>query len=196
MTRYLIFFFLLSESISSFAYSKDNKIYRDTTIQKAITTNQSEAQHNCGDGCVGVDEDFNFFLFTLALIATAFILVLIGIGIILTIALLGIIFLLTSFGILSTSIIVGIQQKSFQKGFKTFMVLIFGLGGTIVGLIAFGLWNKIVHWWSLNIALAFGASCGLTGGVLFGLIATLILQKIGNFLKLKIEEQKQNISTK
>ena len=181
-----IFLFLSSIQIN-LLLSQVQKVdtLKSITSQKTNSTNNQNVNYDAD--CV--DEEFNLFLFALAMCATVLTLILVGVGSILTLCFLGAIFALTTFGLLSISFIVGLQQKSIQKGFKTFMLLFCGTGGTIFGATTMWIWNKIVHWWSFKTTLFVGSIGGLIGGLLLGLLATYIVQKIGAIIKNKIEER-------
>lgn len=180
MKKYILFLIFIFNT--DFAFSNVSK--PNDTLSSINNYNISTTQSSEGF----VDEDFNLFLLGFALVVTAFVILLMGSGAVITIIFLGIIFAFTTFGILTTSILIGIKQKSFQKGFKSFMIILCGIGGLIFGTFALWIWNKVTHWWTLKTTILFGVSGGLIGGILFGLVSTLILQKIGTFLLLKFED--------
>jgi len=60
---------------------------------------------------------------------------------------------LTTAGVLSTSVLVGIQQKSVSKGFKTFFL---GVAMVIVSVIFFWFVNSVKEWWDTNISIVVG----------------------------------------
>lgn len=83
--------------------------------------------------------------------------VLVAVGVLIILAVVGVViaallFLLTGmliiFGVVSASALVGVYQRSYRKGIKTFVVLICGTGGLISGVaLLYGL-NYIMHWMS------------------------------------------------
>jgi hypothetical protein len=171
-------------SLRTFAQTADSTIQITNSVQTdTITTKSNSMKYDEND-------DFSPGLFFFAMIGFVFILVCVGAGIVLTVLGLLIIFGLVSFGILSTSIIVGLNKKSFAKGFKTFFVL----ASTFVGLIFFGvgfwLLNKIAHWWTTQTAIITGATSGLFAGLAFGLLAYYVLQRLTTYFK-----QKLNLTT-
>lgn len=135
-------------------------------------------------------------LFIFIILAFLFILISIGIGIIVAILTLLIIFGLIVLGILSASIIIGLNKKSFTKGFKTFLISSTTFGGGIFGIFGFWILNKITHWWSISTSLTIGSFCGLVSGILFGYFLFYIIQKLTAFLniKLKMIKLKNNYS--
>lgn len=129
-------------------------------------------------------------LFILIILAFSLILISIGIGIVLAILILLIIFGLIFSGILSASIMVGLNNKSFTKGFKTFVISSTTFGGLILGIFGFWIINKITHWWSLSISLTIGSFCGLISGILFGYFLFYIIQNLTTFLNTKLKMMK------
>ena len=131
-------------------------------------------------------DDFSSGLFFFAMIGFIFIMVFVGAGIALTLLGLSIVFGLISFGILSTSIIVGLNKKSFAKGFKTFIILESTIGGLLFCSAGFWLLNRIVHWWTGQTAILTGVTCGLIAGLVFGLLVNYVLQRVTNYFKTKL----------
>lgn len=131
-------------------------------------------------------DDFSPMVFVVALIGFGLILASIGAGIALTVLGLFIILGLVSLGVLSTSIIVGLNKKSFAKGFKTFVVLSSTVFGLLMCGAGFFFLNTIFHWTTSQIALLSGATCGLLAGLLVGLSANFILQKLTDYFKTKL----------
>src|SRR5688500_10864427 len=114
------------------------------SINDSSTTKDSVISNlNADNAASEADEEFNLFLFALA---TAFISIMIGGAIIgafaATLALLSL-FGLVSLGILSVSVVTGLYDRSFKTGFKTFLIIAGGLGGTVFGTAAFWLIVKL-----------------------------------------------------
>ena len=124
------------------------------------------------------DDDFSPGLLFFALIGAAFILASVGAGAVLTAFSLLIVFGLISLGVLSASIVVGLNKKSFSKGFKTFIVLGSTVNGIVIAIAAFLILNQLVHWWSTQTALVSGTAVGAIAGLGFGYLAIYILQKL------------------
>jgi hypothetical protein len=133
-----------------------------------------------------IDNDFAPGLFVFAVLLFIFILICVGVGIVLTVTVLLILFGLIGAGILSTSVLVGLNKKSFTKGFKTFLLSTSSMGGLLLGVIGFFILNKITHWWSLKIALFAGSLTGILAGLLFGFFAFFVIQKLTTLLKSKL----------
>ena len=132
-------------------------------------------------------EDFAPGLFFFAIFAFVFILICVGAGIVLIVTGLLILFGLIGTGILSASILVGLNKKSFTKGFKTFLVSIATIGGLLIGMAGFWILNRISHWWTLKTTLFAGSISGLLAGLVFGLFAFYVIQKLTTFLKTKLK---------
>jgi len=135
-------------------------------------------------------EDYDNFapgLAIFALFAFIFILVCVGVGIVLTVAGLLILFGLIGTGILSASILVGLNKKSFTKGFKTFLVSTTTIGGLLFGITSFWILNKATHWWTFKTTLFAGSIIGLLTGLVLGLVTFFLIQKLTSYLKLKLK---------
>ncbi len=176
----LIFWFSMLTCLTIFGQTSDS-IKPFTTAEKANTLMTT---HNTAD--FDQSDDFSPGMLFFALIGLALILICVGAGIVLTVLGLLAIFGLVSFGVLSTSLIVGLNKKSFAKGFKTFIVLSSTVGGLLICGTGFWLFNKIVHWWTTQTAIFTGATCGLLAGLIFGLLANYILQRLTNYFKTKL----------
>jgi hypothetical protein len=174
-----ILLFILT-SLTTFGQTVDslNQAKKSTQSETLITQTTPKEYED--------SDDFSPGLLFFAVIGIAFILVFVGVGIALTVLGLLIIFAFVSFGILSTSIIVGLNKKSFAKGFKTFIVLASSIGSLLFCSAGFWLVNKITHWWTIKTAIITGASFGLLSGFAFGLLAFYILQKLTNYFKQKL----------
>lgn len=87
--------------------------------------------------------------------------------------------LLTAWGILGVSLLVGVRQNSFKKGFKTFWLLAssFGTGflGLFMGFLVQLAWGE--HF-PANAPLWLGFGSGLLGGLLFGYLSYRVLQYV------------------
>jgi hypothetical protein len=167
----LVFCILISFGLNGL--TSDTAIHSITSIQSDTTIINSYEEM----------DDFSPGIFVGALIGIVFIIICVGIGIALTIIVLLIIFGLISFGVLSASVLVGLINKSFAKGFKTLLVSSSAIGGLI--LITFGLWFfKLYysHLWIAQISIALGAILGLISGLIFGLLAYYVLQRLTTFL--------------
>ena len=134
-------------------------------------------------------DDFSPGLFFFVIFALIVVLLGIGAGIALTVVGLLVLAGLIGAGILSASILVGLNKKSFTKGFKTFLVSAATIGGLLVGMIGFGVMNMITHWWTLQTALLSGSVIGIVAGFAFGLFAFYVIQRLTTFLRAKLKTQ-------
>ncbi len=170
---------LLLTFSTSLAFSQTTD--RIQVTADTLRQNQTENFHE------EIENDFSPGLGLFALFAFGFMFICIGAGIVLTIIGLLILFGLIGAGILSASVLIGLYNKSFEKGFKTFIVSAITLGGLFIG--ATGLWllNKIVHWFTTQAALTIGSVGGLLTGLLLGLLMFYVLQKLTAFWKDKLK---------
>ncbi|MBB6369618.1 hypothetical protein [Chryseobacterium shigense] len=137
------------------------------------------------------DEDF---LIALILMGALFFLLALIIGVVLILMFFLILFFLISGGIISASVLVGIQQKSVSKGFKTLFLSVSILGTTIVSVIFFYFINLIQHWWTADISIVAGIICGALSGWLLGLLIFKASGKLVTFLKNKYNDRMKSKS--
>lgn len=155
------------------------------TLQ-TVTTIHSDTTTIADNNTYNDDEDFAPGLGLFALFGIGFIFVCVGAGVALTVFGLLILFGLISLGALSASVLVGLNRKSFATGFKTFLVFSTTIGGLIICGAGFWMLNKFVHWWSAKTAILVGVSLGFVAGLVCGLIAFYVLQRLTTFLKSKL----------
>lgn len=117
----------------------------------------------------------------------AFFAIIIGIALLLIVA--AILFLLISGGIISASVLVGFQQKSAGKGFKTFFILLCSLGTSAISVVFFWVLNSVYDWWTTEIAAFAGLVAGVFTGWLLGLLIFYTFRRIVLFLKEKFENR-------
>ncbi|WP_234733732.1 hypothetical protein [Tellurirhabdus bombi] len=94
---------------------------------------------------------------------------------------------LVSVGMLSASILVGIHQKSFERGFRTLVILFSGSGGLVLGAVSLFIANEFFHWWTTKSALLIGSGSGVFAGLGLGFLALLILKRLTDFLKQRFQ---------
>lgn len=111
--------------------------------------------------------------------------ILIGVGVVIGLAALFILFVLVSLGVISTSVYVGLYQRSFQKGFKVLILLTTTLSAMAVGMTGLVVVNHIQHWFSPITALGIGAVSGVAAGILLGLLIHAVIRKVSSVLYLK-----------
>jgi len=111
------------------------------------------------------------------------------IGIILGLLLILIVIFLISAGIISASLLVGLQQKSLSKGFKTFFISVSILGSTIASVILFLFINTVKNWWQADTAIIAGIVSGIASDWILGVIMFTASKKLVMFLKNKYADR-------
>ena len=119
-----------------------------------------------------------------------FFLVLVGSGIVITMMLLLVLFALVPLGILSTSFIVGLYNRSFIKGFKTFWYGLFILGGSLLSALTTLTMATAFKWWTFEVALIIGSICGPPAGFASGWLSLKAFSHITSYFKRRL-----NVST-
>ncbi|WP_034058447.1 hypothetical protein [Lacinutrix jangbogonensis] len=155
-----------------------------------VSVQNSSSQHiqNTSNNLVSQDEVYEDDFAPMLLFLVIFALVCIGAGIVLTALVLLIIFVLIGAGILSASILVGLNNKSFSKGFKTFLVSTSAVVGLTVGLSFFYAIHETMKIWTLSTALISGGLSGIIAGIGFGFFAFYVIQKLTSFFKVKLNK--------
>ncbi|MNG54192.1 hypothetical protein D3C87_453220 [compost metagenome] len=125
------------------------------------------------------------FIATLLLIGSLVFLALAVISILLGLLFIVTIILLISAGIISTSVIVGLQQRSITKGFKTLFLSSAILGSSIVSVIFCIFLNAVYDWSSNNMAILIGLVLGIILGTGLGLLAFKAMAGLIRFLMSK-----------
>lgn len=125
------------------------------------------------------DDDF---LAVLLLLGSFVFLALTVISILLGLLFVATIILLISGGIISTSVIVGIQQRSITKGFKTLFLSSAIVGSTIVSVIFCIFLNAVYDWHSNNTAILIGIGLGIVLGIGLGLLTFKAMTELFRFL--------------
>lgn len=110
-------------------------------------------------------------------------LLLIGVGIVIALAAFAFVSALISVGALSTSVIVGLNKRSFTKGFKTFIYLLPSGLGVLIGALGLVLLNMVMHWFSAGVATLIGAGAGLTAGLFIGYLLLFAIQRLTTHYK-------------
>ncbi|MCS4226660.1 hypothetical protein [Sphingobacterium sp. BIGb0165] len=122
------------------------------------------------------------FIATLLLMGSLVFLALAVISILLGLLFIVTIILLISAGIISTSVIVGLQQRSITKGFKTLFLSSAILGSSIVSVIFCIFLNAVYDWSSNNMAILIGVVLGIILGTGLGLLAFRAMAGLIRFL--------------
>jgi len=155
------------------------------SLQTSITLQRDSIQHSTAVDNYDDYEDIPFKagFIVIIMIGTAFLAGCVAAGAFLTVGLLVALFGLVSLGIVSASLLIGLYQKSVEKGFRSFVVLICSTGGMTVGAMAFVVLNQLMHWVSLQTALLTGAGCGLGAGILLGYVNFILLKRLTRYFK-------------
>jgi len=125
------------------------------------------------------------FIATLLLMGSLVFLALAVISILLGLLFIITIILLISAGIISTSVIVGLQQRSITKGFKTLFLSSAIVGSSIVSVIFCIFLNAVYDWSSNNMAMLIGLVLGIILGTGLGLLAFKAMAGLIRFLTSK-----------
>jgi hypothetical protein len=151
---------------------------RTDTVQKAMTAITEKEYDNSNDYDPG--------LFLIGLTGLGIIIISVGAGIIVSMVCFFLLLTFVSVGIVSTSIIVGLHKKSFERGFKIFIISSSSFAGTLLFTIVFWAINHVMHWFTTKTALLTGACFGLVSGFILGLLVAYILKKLTNYFKGKL----------
>ncbi|MGZ5243666.1 MAG: hypothetical protein ACXWEY_03080 [Bacteroidia bacterium] len=118
-----------------------------------------------------------------SLAALFFMLFCIGAGIAVAIILALIFMAFAALGIVTASAWVGLQKRSFEKGFRVFWLLCTGCGALVSGAFAAYIINRIFRLYEWWIATGTGALIGLVSGLVVGAVSLFVLSQLTNFLK-------------
>lgn len=138
----------------------------------------------CSNVSVPANDDVSPGMLFLLVIGGLIIFAGLAIGIVLVGLVILLVTALISAGILSVSILTGLHKRSFTTGFKTFVIL----SSTVMGALGAGAvcWLLYMLHWKIDSTTIVVILCGgAISGILFGFIATFILQKTGSYLKSK-----------
>jgi len=123
------------------------------------------------------DDEFNVFLFTLF---SLFICGLFGaavIGALVAALLILFLFFLTAFGFFSIAIAIGIYKRSFNSGFTSLLMLVFGTGCSIIGCVGFLFIDLLFHLpANRTTTLLIGLTSGAIAGIMLGKISAKLIQ--------------------
>ncbi len=135
------------------------------------------------------DDDFLVILILMGMLFFVFAVIL---TVILIVIFFGILLALVGAGIISASVLVGMQQRSLNKGLKTLLLMASVLGSTIVSVIFFWFGNQVRDWWSQEIALFIGIGAGLVLGCVLGLLFFNTFLKIKDALMLQYHKRQRS----
>jgi hypothetical protein len=169
--------FILLIILSTISFGQNTELFADSL--EMATDPASDAE-----------PDDTFYMAGLATMTMFFMIVffvLVIVGLILACILLAIFSGLVMAGIVSTSLVVGLYKKSFQKGFKLLIVLTSMFLSSIATTVVFVIVNKIMHWFIVEVAivggLILGALSGLVCGLVFFRLLKLAVDKLTTWLK-------------
>ncbi|SDJ98563.1 hypothetical protein SAMN05421823_101586 [Catalinimonas alkaloidigena] len=93
---------------------------------------------------------------------------------------------LITVGVVSTSVFIGVHQRSATKGFLAFTLTTFAVIGCALGCASGEILYRILHQGTVATSLLLGAFVGLIAGILFGRIAFRLLQRFITYLRQKL----------
>jgi hypothetical protein len=129
------------------------------------------------------DDEFNLFLFTLVFVFISGVAGAAIIGAMAAALLLFFIFSLISLGAISTSIGIGLYKRSYEAGFKTFFVIVFGISCGMVGAIGLPMVNMIFNMpVTAPVAVLIGSITGILGGYIMAVSTFRLFQMFIRFL--------------
>lgn len=165
----------------------DNNAQAQSINDSSATKDSVITDLNTNDSASEPDDEFNIFLLVLG---TVFMSIMIGGAIVgafaATLVLLSL-FGLASVGILSVSVITGLYKRSFQAGFKTFLIIVCSVGGILFGTVGFWLVVKLFEL-KMSAATTFisGAVSGALGGVMLGIVVYKLILISTKFFKRRL----------
>lgn len=171
---------LILDSLTGFTQST-----RDLRPEPADT---SLAYIPSSDG-LPMEDDFSPGLFFFALLGLMLMVISAVVALVLAVLVLLLLAVLVAWGMVTASVLVGMYQKSFEKGIMTFWVLAFGVLSALCGM---ALW-LLVAWlsdsFSYQTALWVGGLTGLSGGLGVGILSFKALRWLISFLIEKLRHK-------
>ncbi|UMQ42597.1 hypothetical protein MKS83_02650 [Chryseobacterium sp. Y16C] len=145
--------------------------------------------------CVDETYDENYDgapgLFIFMVLMFIFILICVGIGIVIAVLLFLLLFGIIAIGLVSSSILVGLYNKSFLKGFRILIIGGSTIDCAILGIGSFIIYNKIVHYWPLQTSIFVGTLSGSIAGFLLGIIIFYAIRRLTGFFYSKLKATKR-----
>ncbi|CAN5798180.1 hypothetical protein BH10BAC2_BH10BAC2_30570 [soil metagenome] len=162
---------LVSAMLFQFSQPEISMAQTDTTQQilkdSTSTAAGNEAQYE--------DDEFNIFLLVFAIGVIGAIMGAAIIGAFAAVLFLLLLFVFVAMGIVSASVIIGLYKKSFESGFKSFIMILSAITGVILGAGAFWSINKIFR---LEISDGTTFITGSCGGLVAGFIISYASLKL------------------
>jgi hypothetical protein len=159
----VMFFEFSQPEISMAQTDTTQQTLKDSTSAAAV----NEAQYE--------DDEFNIFLLVFAIGVIGAIIGAVIIGAFAAVLFLLLLFVFVTMGIISASVIVGLYKKSFESGFKSFIMILSAVTGVILGAGAFWAINKIFR---LGISDVTTIIAGSLGGLIAGFIISYASLKL------------------
>lgn len=132
------------------------------------------------------DDDFLVVLIIMGAIFAFFAVI---IALFLLVVFAALLFFLISGSVISASVLVGFQQKSTSKGFKTFFLIINVFSSIIASVLFFWIINAAKIGWPTEVSIFVGAIVGAIIGWVLGLLMFSAFRKITLFLKNKFQNR-------
>ena len=133
------------------------------------------------------------FLAVMLVMGALFFAVAVIVGIVLCLIFITLIISLFAAGLVSTSVLVGFQQKSTSSGFKTFFVGASILASSVASIIFFLIANTFWHWSGIELVIFAGLMTGVLSGWILGVLMFKAFKKIINYLKRKYDSSKEKL---
>jgi hypothetical protein len=188
MKRPLLILLLLISG--TFILSQQAFAQTDTLRNNKADTVKVNVQHS--DPEAKADEEFNLLLLSLALIFAATVIGTAIAGTVVMVLFLLIVFALMAAGILSISVVAGFYRRSFQFGFKTFVIIISTLAGIIIGGFGLLIISRLLESdMTIQRALITGGLGGALGGILMGQLVYQALKQSAIYFWKKYHQYKK-----
>lgn len=155
----------------------------DSVYQNRLDTTSATAPVVVED----YSDDISPMQFPFFLVFIVFMFIVIGSGVAFALVLVSILFALTSLGLVSTSVIVGLNSRSFRKGFKTLVVGALSIAGLPMGVILFWSVHTAYNWLTLKTTLIFGALAGIATGFLLGILVYHTIVRLTTYFRKKLQ---------
>lgn len=162
----------------------------DSTLLNTFFTEiyQSEI---ISDQTMSEENDFSPAVAVAAIFVFGFILFFIGIGVAFAFLILFLFSVLIGAGILSSSILVGIGSKSFEKGLRFLSISGCTISGILLGTLGFIFFSEVYDWWPLRTSAFVGILFGLFSGLSLGFLLNYTFRQVSDKL-IKINDIDRN----
>jgi len=182
--------FIIVISVLSICLSPFQHLFAQATTGDVIDTTISANKDSAfisNNSTHTDDEPFNIFLL---FIGVSFICAMVGAAIIGAFGaalFLLLLFLFVVTGIASSSIVVGLHKRSLYAGFKTFVILLCAILGTILlGFLTLLIVKTSHLHYDLTSAFIAGAAGGCIGGISIGAVIAYLVKNVTNRIKIRL----------